>query len=101
MTDKILQATALHYSGKGAPLVVAKGKGESAKALVELGKQAGIPIHEDAYLSEYLNMLEQGEVIPPELYHIIAEILAFIYLLEGKMPPGWEQEILPGFSVQS
>ena len=88
----IKKATALHYEGIGAPILLAKGKGVNAESLIALGKQAGIPIHEDPYLCEYLSMLEEGTAIPEEIYRVVAELLAFIYLLEGKTPPGWEGE---------
>ena len=34
-------------------------------------------------------MLELGEEVPKELYLLIAELIAFIYMLDGKFPEQW------------
>ena len=36
----------------------------------------------------YANV-EIGEVIPPELYQAVADVLAFVYKLQGKIYPPW------------
>jgi flagellar biosynthesis protein len=45
-----------------------------------------VPIYENAELSQWLSTLELGDEIPQALYITIAEILAFVYKLEGKKP---------------
>ena len=77
----IKQAAALVYDkerGK-APQVVAKGKGAFAEKIIALANEHGIPLHEDADLTEFLNTLDFGEEIPLEMYQVVAEIFAYLY----------------------
>jgi len=37
-------------------------------------------------LVEVLSAVDRGRVIPPELYKAVAEILVFVYRLNGKFP---------------
>ena len=55
-----------------------------------IAKEAGIYIHQDANLSNFLQKLEIGEEIPKELYLLIAELIAFVYMLDGKFPERWD-----------
>ncbi len=80
------QAIALSYDGEQAPILAAKGDEELAQAIIQLALQAKVPIYENAELSQWLSQLELGEEIPKALYLTIAEILAFVYKLEGKDP---------------
>ncbi|MEE2000068.1 EscU/YscU/HrcU family type III secretion system export apparatus switch protein [Alkalimonas sp. MEB108] len=82
-------ATALKYDGKAAPKVVAKGHGELADDILAIAKEHGILVHEDEELSKLLSSLELGDSIPTELYVIIAELIAFSYVLQGKFPDEW------------
>ena len=47
------------------------------------------PIHQDEELSKLLTKLELGEQIPQQLYIVIAELIAFSYVLQGKFPENW------------
>ena len=80
------QAIALSYDGKTAPTIAAKGDDELAQAIIELALKAQVPIYENAELSQWLSNLDLGDEIPQALYLTIAEILAFVYKLEGKEP---------------
>lgn len=80
------QAIALSYDGKTAPTIAAKGDDELAQAIIELALKAQVPIYENAELSQWLSNLDLGDEIPEALYLTIAEILAFVYKLEGKEP---------------
>jgi flagellar biosynthesis protein len=86
MKDKRRQAAALRYdSGKdGAPKLIAKGTGVVAENIMRIAKEYGIPIKEDACLTEALSTLDLYQEIPPELYKAVAEILAFIYRVTNK-----------------
>ncbi|WP_284036631.1 EscU/YscU/HrcU family type III secretion system export apparatus switch protein [Neobacillus sp. 114] len=81
---KPLQAVALSYhaSNQHAPKVVAKGKGNVAKKIIETAKEHKVPIQEDSTLVELLSQLEINETIPEELYQAVAEVFAFIYLVD-------------------
>ena len=66
-----------------APRLVAKGAGIIAENIIRAAKDAGVPIHEDPDLLALLMTLNIGELIPPELYVAVAEILAFIYRMNS------------------
>ena len=78
--DKVKTAVALAYDPNedGAPKVIASGKGALAEKIIEKAKENKIPVHEDDKLAETLSRLEIGEMIPPELYEVVAEILVFV-----------------------
>lgn len=84
--ERDLKAVALRYERHrdNAPKVVAKGKGEVAKKILEVAKENGVYIKEDPELVEVLSSLEIDEEIPPQLYKAVAEILAFIYKTKQK-----------------
>lgn len=82
-------ATALKYDGKQAPTIVAKGHGQLAEDIIALAREHGVLIHEDNELSKLLSQLELGDNIPPQLYIVIAELIAFSYVLQGKFPDNW------------
>lgn len=86
-SDEKSKALALGYNpDKGnAPRVVAKGQGWQAEAIIELARANNVPVHEDAALVEVLSGLDLEQEIPPEFYSVVAEILAFIYRMNGKM----------------
>jgi flagellar biosynthesis protein len=78
------EAIALSYSSQEtkAPVVIAKGRGDTAEKIVKLASQHEIPVQEDASLVHILSKLEIGESIPEELYEVVAELFAFIYQLD-------------------
>lgn len=67
-----------------APRMVACGGGDIARQIVEIARECGIPIEEDGDLLHLLEQLDLGEEIPPELYTMVAEILAFAYVVNGR-----------------
>ncbi|MCD6308560.1 MAG: EscU/YscU/HrcU family type III secretion system export apparatus switch protein [Candidatus Latescibacteria bacterium] len=79
-------AAALRYrrDDDSAPRLVAKGMGKLAERIVEAAKKAGVPIHEDPDLLALLMALDIDEVIPPEMYVAVAEVLAFVYHVNGR-----------------
>lgn len=81
------KAAALRYRQgiDAAPTVVAKGRGLIADRIIELARSHGVPIREDRTMVEVLSALELYEDIPPELYKAVAEILAFIYKVSGRL----------------
>lgn len=83
------KAAALRYrsGADAAPIVVAKGRGMIAKKIIDLARKNGVPVHEDRHLIEILSTIELYEEIPAELYKAVAEILAYIYKMSGKVGP--------------
>lgn len=72
-------AVALSYDPSGdAPKVIATGKGVLAEKILEKAKEVDVPVYEDEKLAKTLSKLELGEMIPPELYGVVAEVLVFV-----------------------
>lgn len=68
-----------------APIVLAKGEDYLAKKIKEAAKEHHIEIVENKPLARMLYAnVEVGELIPPELYQAVAEVLAFVYHLQGR-----------------
>lgn len=83
------QALALCYDGGEAPMVSDHRTGLAAHNLIEQALEANIPIYENPQLLEQLSLLQIGDNIPPELYQLVAEILAFAFFIQGKAPEGY------------
>ena len=77
-------AVALHYTGNGAPRIVAKGGGQVAERIVQTAREHNVPLQEDAALASALARLELGREIPRELYVAVAHVLAFAWTVTGK-----------------
>jgi flagellar biosynthesis protein len=78
-TEKQKVSVALEYTpGETAPKIIATGKGYLAEKIIERAKDANVPIYEDGKLASTLSRLEIGDMIPPELYTVVAEILVFV-----------------------
>jgi len=81
-----LQAFAMGYQeGDHAPRLLAWGRAERAKRMIELAEEAGIPVQEDKDLAEVLNVLGEGEYIPEKLYEAFAVLLAGIYAANERL----------------
>jgi len=77
-------AVALQYeaSKTPAPLVVAKGAGHLALRIKEQASKHKVAVVENAPVARALfRSVDVGELIPPVLYHAVAEVLAFVYRL--------------------
>ncbi|MEW4429099.1 MULTISPECIES: EscU/YscU/HrcU family type III secretion system export apparatus switch protein [Paenibacillus] len=87
------KAVALKYvpGESEAPVVVAKGRGKVAEAILDKAKENGVPVQEDAALVEVLSKLDLDEQIPAELYQLVAEVLTYIYRAD-RLASGHEGE---------
>ena len=83
-------AVALKYDQRHAPQVTASGQGTLAQEILALARQHNVPIYENAELVDILARLDLGDEVPETLYRIIAEILAFAFHLQGRVPEGFE-----------
>jgi len=84
--SETLRAIALQYDGENAPTVTATGEGAIAEEIIRVAKEHGVPLREDIMLAALLSDLELGEEIPPLLYRVIAEVIAYAYIVSGKIP---------------
>lgn len=80
-----LKAAAIAYrENDPAPRVIAKGFGVTAEAIIERAREMGIYVHRSPELVDLLMKVDLDECIPEELYQAIAELLAWLYELEGR-----------------
>ncbi len=82
-------AAALYYDGQNAPLVTASGRGDVADEIICIAADNSVPLYENPELSEMLVNLQLGDEVPEALYVTVAEVIAFVYLLQGKVPENW------------
>ena len=79
MTHKEKTAVAIEYvPGEAAPKILATGKGQVAEKIIEKAKESNVPLYKDNKLADTLSRLKIGDMIPPELYEVVAEILVFV-----------------------
>ena len=72
-------AVAIAYEpGEAAPKILATGKGKVAEKIIETAKENKVPTYKDNKLAATLSKLQIGDMIPPELYVVVAEILVFV-----------------------
>ncbi len=85
MTELInKRAVALRYEqNAAAPRIVAKGTGYVAETILSRAKEYEVPIAIEPELVELLVQLDLNQLIPPELYAAVAEILAWAYQVDG------------------
>ena len=75
-------ACALKYKAEEmeSPMLIAKGTELIAKKIIDIAKEHGVPVLENAPVARALfKMVELNHTIPPEMYKAIAEILLFVY----------------------
>ena len=77
--DKDRTAVAIEYvPGEAAPKILATGKGAVADKIIEKAKESNVPTYKDNKLADTLSKLKIGDMIPPELYEVVAERLVFV-----------------------
>lgn len=85
-------AVALRYAeGDAAPVVVAKGRGVAAEEIVRRAREAGIFVHDSRELVALLMKVDLDARIPPALYLVVAELLAWLARVDRSAVP-----MLPG-----
>jgi len=81
--DRQRAAAALAYrTGDAAPRVVAKGRGLLADTIIEKARASGVYVHESRELLALLMQIDLDSRIPPQLYIVVAELLAWLYHME-------------------
>lgn len=88
VTNPTHYAIAIKYDSQAmhAPRVVAKGQDFIAQRIREIAIEHGVPVLERAPLARALyKMVQVGQEIPEQFYAAVAEILAYVYELSGRM----------------
>ena len=83
-TDR--SAVSLRYDNRvnKSPVVTAKGRGLIADKIIALAKENNVPIKEDPDLVHLLSKVDLNREIPASLYQVVAELLSFVYKLNGE-----------------
>lgn len=87
ITNPTHYAVALEYNEGTmiAPKVVAKGVDVMAAKIKDMAKQYDIPIIENKLLAQALYAkVKVDQIIPPEFYAAVAEIIGYIYKIKNK-----------------
>ncbi|ASS75635.1 flagellar biosynthesis protein FlhB [Tumebacillus algifaecis] len=88
ITNPTHYAIAIKYEADqmAAPQVVAKGIDEVAQRIKKVAKEANVVMVENRPLAQTLyKTVEIGEGVPGELFQAVAEVLAYVYRLKGKV----------------
>jgi len=95
---KDVVAVALHQAREAdrAPKVVAAGRGTVAEQILEIAFSQGIKVREDADLAQVLSAVDEDSEIPTEAFAAVAEILVYLYQVNGDHPPGADAEAPSG-----
>ena len=59
--------------------------GPRADEILELARETGVPVRTDNDLLELLAVCELGEEIPSDLFTAVAELLAYLYRVNGEL----------------
>ena len=65
--------------------MVATGKGELARQILDLAFAAGVKVREDADLVEILAAVDVDSQVPLEALMAVAEILTYVYVANGRL----------------
>lgn len=87
VTNPTHYAVAIRYDKDRlpAPFVCAKGTQYLAARIREIGSECGIPIIENPPIARALyKQVKVGHMVPSEFYRVIAELLAFVFLLKRR-----------------
>ena len=88
ITNPTHYAVALRYERERmlAPVVIAKGVDVMAQAIKKIAMEHKIILVENRFLArELFDQVSENEPIPESLYAAVAEVLAYVYRLKGKM----------------
>lgn len=88
ITNPTHYAVAIKYDPEvaDAPIVIAKGEDYMAARIKEVARENSIEIVENKPLARMLYAnVDIGQAIPPELYQAVADVLAFVYHLKGRI----------------
>ncbi|HBG20938.1 MAG TPA: flagellar biosynthesis protein FlhB [Desulfobulbaceae bacterium] len=87
ITNPTHLAVAIRYEAKkmDSPIVVAKGADHLAMKIREIARENKVPIVENPPVARLLHRLDLGQHVPEDLFKAVAEILAHVYSLKGKI----------------
>lgn len=87
ITNPTHYAIALKYDtlNMDAPVMVAKGVDNVAERIRDLAKESKVPLVENPALARALfDSMEIGEMIPPDHFKAVAEVISYVFRLKGR-----------------
>lgn len=90
ITNPTHYSLALKYDAEemDAPILIAKGVDDVAMRIREVAKEHDIPFYENKPLARALfDSVEIDQMVPPEHYQAVAEVISYIFQLKGKLSP--------------
>jgi flagellar biosynthetic protein FlhB len=90
ITNPTHYSLALKYDPEemDAPVLLAKGIDEVAMRIREVAKENDIPLYENKPLARVLyDTVEIDQMIPPDHYQAVAEVISYVFQLKGKLKP--------------
>jgi flagellar biosynthetic protein FlhB len=90
ITNPTHYSVALKYKPEemDAPVVIAKGFDDLAMRIREVARENDIPLYENKPLARVLfDTVEVDQMIPPEHYQAVAEVISYVFQLKGKLKP--------------
>jgi flagellar biosynthesis protein len=80
------KAAALRYEKSyEAPIVTAAGIGLIADKIIEKADENNVPIVYNKELSDLLQNIDIGDSIPPEIYEVVAQVIAYVMNVDNKL----------------
>ena len=86
-SEPIAVAVADPKFGTAPPRITASGRGQLAEQILELAFANGVKVREDPDLVQILSALEIDTEIPVEAFAAVAEILNYLYRINGVFKP--------------
>jgi flagellar biosynthesis protein len=96
--DAIAVALAYDPGRDRAPKVVAGGRGAIAEQILEIAFANDVKVREDPDLAQLLSTIDVDSPIPVAAFAAVAEILVYVYRVNGAMPDGLGEAAEPGES---
>jgi len=94
LTNPTHFAIALRYRPMkdAAPVVVARGRGETAQAIKALARHGSVPLLEYPQLARAIYFTSRaGQSVAEDLYVAVATVLAFVFRIDRSLAQGTEQ----------
>jgi flagellar biosynthesis protein len=80
------KAAALRYEKSyEAPIVTAAGIGLIADKIIEKADENNVPIVYNKELADLLQNIDIGDSIPPEIYEVVAQVIAYVMNVDNKL----------------
>lgn len=89
---KVAAALSYDEGRDAAPRVIAAGRGRLAERIEQRARESGVPVYKNEDLAWTLTGLGVDREIPPALYDVVAQVIAWVYHLENRTVKGRAKE---------